>query len=787
MRILYVVHQFFPKHYTGTERLVLNLSKQMQRMGHSVKVLTYGITETEGFRQEGDFLIKDYEFQGVPVISIRHKIIPQDVSFTIFDPKMEKILGKIFSNEKFDIIHVCHSMRVGSIIRVAKHRNIPIVLTLTDFWLMCPRGIAVTQKGELCYDPEDGMKCVRECYGNLWKDKLIQRFNETNELFQVVDCVVCATNFLKQIYEINNFSSNIKLIRFGKDYRNVRHNIREYSENSEITLGFLSTLLPHKGAHVLLEAYNKANMGNIRLKIYGDYFGEIEYYNRLKKLAKENKKIEFCGKYKYEEIPDILDELDMIVVPSIWWENSPLVLLRALAHNVPAIVSDLGGMTEVIKDGENGFAFEAGSAESLAEVLRKIGEKPYVLNEMKTKIHPPPRIEEEAFEYEKIYAKLKLFGRSEAGPFRTTVNSEVITPLPKHVTISNTYKCNLKCIMCFKRFESNTPYMQLPSMSDELIDKIIYELFPHIETFSLTVGGEPLADKNYKKFIGAAKKFNVKLKLVTNGVLLNNFQTIKDILKVSESIEVSIEGLGNTYESIRTGSKFGIIDRNIKLLVNTRNKLDLMDKVKIEIDIVLMKKNVEQLPDLLLYASDIGIDCVNATHLVVVDKSLSDESLVNHKVLYNTIYDRSICAVQTRNIKLVMPPKFVIKNENKNENKKSIFDRINDKSANIVNRKKLYCHFIYEQSWIKVNGDVVPCCIMPTIMGNIEKSSFEEVWNNKNYSKLRDSFKTGDIPECCKNCYLINQFTDPDKAKFDEALEIMGSKNSTTELMEELK
>ena len=57
MRILFVVHQFFPKHYTGTERLVLNLSKQMQRIGHYVKVLTYGITEDEGFRQDGNFLI----------------------------------------------------------------------------------------------------------------------------------------------------------------------------------------------------------------------------------------------------------------------------------------------------------------------------------------------------------------------------------------------------------------------------------------------------------------------------------------------------------------------------------------------------------------------------------------------------------------------------------------------------------------------------------------------------------------------------------------------------------
>jgi len=407
MKILYVVHQFFPTHYTGTERLVLNLSKQMQRKGHSIKVLTYGITENEGLRQEGDFLIKEYEFQGVPVISIRHKIIPQDVNFTIFDPEMEKILGKILSNEEFDIIHVCHSMRVGSIIRVAKHRKIPIVITLTDFWLMCPRGIALTQKGELCYNPEDGMKCVRECYGNLWKDKLIQRFNETNEVFQTVNCAIFATNFLKRVFKNNNFSSHAKLIRFGKDYSNIRHNKREYSENSEITLGFLSTLLPHKGTHVLLEAYNNVNMENIRLKIYGDYSGMHRYYyDELKEIVKDNKKVEFCGKYKYEEMPDILDEIDIVVVPSIWWENTPLVLLRALAHNVPSIVSNLGGLTEVVKDGENGFTFEAGSAESLAEILRKVGGNPSILNEMKTKIHPPPRIEEEAFEYEKIYSKL---------------------------------------------------------------------------------------------------------------------------------------------------------------------------------------------------------------------------------------------------------------------------------------------------------------------------------------------------------------------------------------------
>ena len=134
MKILFTLHQFFPNHYTGTERLVLNLSKQMQRMGHSVKVLTYGVTESNGFKKRGDFLIKEYEFQGIPVTSIRHEIIPDDIGFAVFDDAMAEVLENLFSSEVFDIIHICHPMRAGSIIKVANNRGIPTVLTLTDFW-----------------------------------------------------------------------------------------------------------------------------------------------------------------------------------------------------------------------------------------------------------------------------------------------------------------------------------------------------------------------------------------------------------------------------------------------------------------------------------------------------------------------------------------------------------------------------------------------------------------------------------------------------------------------------
>jgi len=412
MNILFALHQFFPNHYTGTERLVLNMSKQMQRMGHSVNVLTYGLTEEEGFtRRWMGFLTKEYEYQGVPVISIRHEEITAEVNLSIFDMTMKEIISKNVTREKFDILHVCHPMRIGIVIKIARQKNIPIVLSLTDVWLPCPKGIAVLPDGQLCLDSENGNRCIRKCFGSKLESRIKQRMRDLAEVSKSVDCVVTGTHFLKQLYQQHNFSADIKVIPFGKDYTNVRRNQKTYSADSTITLGFLSTLVEHKGAHVLIKAFNSANMNNLRLKIYGHYFGHKDYYNILKDMAGDNPKIEFLGAYQYEDMADMLDEIDVLVVPSTWWENSPLVLLRALAHGVPAIVSDLGGLTESIKDGENGFTFATGDAASLTKVLRRIGQNPAILNDLKARIQPPPRVEEEAFEYEKLYTSLIKKGK----------------------------------------------------------------------------------------------------------------------------------------------------------------------------------------------------------------------------------------------------------------------------------------------------------------------------------------------------------------------------------------
>jgi glycosyltransferase involved in cell wall biosynthesis len=160
--------------------------------------------------------------------------------------------------------------------------------------------------------------------------------------------------------------------------------------------------LSHKGVHILIKAFIQADQENLSLKIFGDPLHEMDYYNQLK-AESENHRIEFLGRYRHDHMDTILNDLDIVVLPSLWWENTPLVMLRALAHKVPVIVSDFPGMTEIVKDGVNGFVFRPGDTRDLQTILEKIGRNPALLNAIKDNISYTKRIEEEAFEYECIY------------------------------------------------------------------------------------------------------------------------------------------------------------------------------------------------------------------------------------------------------------------------------------------------------------------------------------------------------------------------------------------------
>jgi len=146
------------------------------------------------------------------------------------------------------------------------------------------------------------------------------------------------------------------------------------SPASPLKIIFIGSLTHIKGAHVLLEALQKLSpekLACLDVKIYGKTRADEEHYGDLLKAqaAKLHGVASFPGTFPHEQIGSILRNADLCVVPSIWYENAPLVLCSAIAAGTPVLVSDLGGMTEVISEGINGFQFAAGDSGQLADIL----------------------------------------------------------------------------------------------------------------------------------------------------------------------------------------------------------------------------------------------------------------------------------------------------------------------------------------------------------------------------------------------------------------------------------
>jgi len=90
----------------------------------------------------------------------------------------------------------------------------------------------------------------------------------------------------------------------------------------------------------------------------------------------------FRGVFPKDAMANVLSEMDFIVIPSQWHENSPLILLCALASHTPVIVSDVAGLTEFVEEGKNGYRFQRGNVDELERVLRRILDEPSLLQKM---------------------------------------------------------------------------------------------------------------------------------------------------------------------------------------------------------------------------------------------------------------------------------------------------------------------------------------------------------------------------------------------------------------------
>jgi glycosyltransferase involved in cell wall biosynthesis len=403
MKILFFVHQFYPECNTGAEKIVLSLAKMMQRYGHRVKVFTYSFHPPSFYdRGLGDIAIKEFVHEGVPVLAFRCRNTSSDIDFSFENPDLSEIAAELIRRERADILHVTYSPRVGELIKSAKQLATPYIVTLTDFFMICPKETLLRSNGAICTGPESGRACIEYC-PELSVEKIRKRLTVAREVLSHAKVIVAPSIFAAEMFQKEFKDLEIKVIRYGLPLPAPIADARGYSRGDSVVFCLAGPLESHNGTSTLIEAFMSVTSPTASLKIYATR-GAPEPVAMLRDAARQDSRIEFCGDYVPERFTEILQTIDVLVMPSLS-HQFPLVVSEALASNVPVITSDVGGTIEIIQDDMNGFVFKMGDAGHLARVIQKVVDTPEVLNRIKANISRMvfSTTEQEAYTYQRIY------------------------------------------------------------------------------------------------------------------------------------------------------------------------------------------------------------------------------------------------------------------------------------------------------------------------------------------------------------------------------------------------
>ncbi len=456
-RILLALHKFFPDHRAGTEVLTLKIAHELQRRNHEILVVTANPPDVDAGYREGDEF-KDYQFEGINVHSLEEplRLKGNKYSHEYLNPIIGEHFGSVLDDFKPDVVHVLHAQNLSaSIIEQSKKRGLRVILSPTDFWYICPIVQLKRSDGTICRGPGPGAKNCLTCYtGELipkrdqFKKALSQRISAVGKLplagdllyplyalykfgpaaastcnrpavlrniVNQADAITVPTKLMKGLLSENGIDEKlIHHVPFGIDTTELES--FDWKSPSEILrIGFIGTIYEHKGVDILIKAFQRIqDPGKACLKIYGDMSQFPQYSQTLRELVESDAttkaRISFLGTFPNQALGEKLTEIDTLVVPSRWYENTPLVMQSALTTRTPLIATNLGGMAELIKDGENGFLFELNNYAELATKLQKLIDDKDMLSRFREKIGKQKTIKEMVDELIGLYFADNLKG-----------------------------------------------------------------------------------------------------------------------------------------------------------------------------------------------------------------------------------------------------------------------------------------------------------------------------------------------------------------------------------------
>ncbi len=398
MKVMHVIHGYPPHYMAGSEVYTYNLTRELVRTDE----ITVFTRIENPF--ESSYAIFDEEVDGMKIRRVNKPQRDYTLDDKYLDVSIDDAFRAFVDEIEPDLVHVGHLSHLSTnIINIAKEEfGLPILYTIHDFWLFCYRGQMINTSSEVCSSPGNGncYICARDTFKHgVSKRKVSEYRRHMMRVIDNVDTFLSPSRFLLDFFQMNGVpDSKLVYSKYGFDRTTIHFKMRHYSKDSNVSFGFLGRVIPVKGIKLLLEAFGTVCSENAELLIFGDA-GSFERY--LGRYA--NDRVCFEGPFKNWEIGNILDRIDVLVAPSLWYENSPLVIQEAFLAGIPVITSDLGGMSELVDDGVDGFLFEVGNMKALADIMKKFVGDPTILNKLTPSPDKVRSIEDDAGALRKIY------------------------------------------------------------------------------------------------------------------------------------------------------------------------------------------------------------------------------------------------------------------------------------------------------------------------------------------------------------------------------------------------
>jgi glycosyltransferase involved in cell wall biosynthesis/MoaA/NifB/PqqE/SkfB family radical SAM enzyme len=775
MRILQVIHGYPMRFNAGSEVYTRTLCRALADR-HEVHVFT---REENPFRARQELATEsDPDDNRIRL----HLVNMPDSRDRYRHPDVDRRFAEVLAGTQPDIVHVGHLNHLSTdLVAVAASHGLPVVYTLHDYWLACPRGqflqrqpTALTETWALC-DGQDDRKCATHCYSRYfggspsdeardqaaWTDWVARRMQHIRQITESADLFLCPSRTVLDHFHraFGLPTSKLHYLPYGFD--RTRLHGRSRLRGEPFTFGYIGTHIPAKGVHLLLEAFGQLR-GECRLRIFGrSRQPETTALRRLAEAlpAGAASRIEWLPEYRNEEIvPRVFDTVDAIVVPSIWRENAPLVIHEAQGARVPVITGDVGGMAELVHHEQNGLLFRHRNADDLARQMQRLVDDPLLAERLGTRgyIHHPdglvPAIADHARDLEDIYRQLIARRRSSRVEHR---------PYPWRITFdTNPDDCNLHCIMCEEHSPLSTSQERRRAsgspprrMSMELIRRIVAEGAGRgLREIIPSTMGEPLLFAGFEEMLTLCARHGVKLNLTTNGTFprLGALAWAKRIVPVTSDVKISWNGAAKTtHEAIMGGVRWESVLDNVRTFIRVRDEHAAAggNRCRVTLQLTFLESNVAELADIVALAASLGVDRVKGHHVWAHFDALQPLSMRRSPEAirrWNAAVAQAVEAAETH--RRANGERVLLEN---------VFPLSDGATEDLAPGGP--CPFLGQEAWVSAEGRFDPCCAPDAQrrslgnFGKLESQTLDAVWNGTEYRQLVAGYASRSL---CRGCNM---------------------------------